>query len=77
MSKVLELTRRQRECLSWVGEGKSSDDIGTILGISRYTVDEHILVACQKLNVRTRMQAVLLMASNASQPPIDEGSYTI
>ncbi|MEK6291645.1 MAG: helix-turn-helix transcriptional regulator, partial [Paraburkholderia tropica] len=36
------LTPRQRECLTWVARGKSSIEIGLILGISRYTVDYHI-----------------------------------
>lgn len=52
------LTTRQIECLSWVREGKSSADIGVILGLSRHTVDEHITAACDRLGVRTRTQAV-------------------
>jgi LuxR family quorum sensing-dependent transcriptional regulator len=52
------LTERQRECLRWVRQGKSSTDIGVILGISGRVVDEHIAHACERLGVRTRMQAV-------------------
>jgi DNA-binding CsgD family transcriptional regulator len=52
------LTARQLECLVWVREGKSSTDIGAILGLSPHTVDEHIAGACERLGVRTRTQAV-------------------
>jgi DNA-binding CsgD family transcriptional regulator len=53
------VTPRQLECLRWVQAGKSAYDIGVILGISPRTVDTHILEACARLGVRTRMQAVL------------------
>jgi DNA-binding CsgD family transcriptional regulator len=53
------LTRRQLDCLSWVRHGKSSTDIGDLLGISRQTVEEHIAEACRKLGVRTRLQAAV------------------
>lgn len=52
------LTPRQRECLLWVRMGKSSADIGDLLGLSSETVNEHIAEACQRLGVRTRVQAV-------------------
>ena len=53
------LTGRQRECLAWVREGKSSPEIADRLGISAQTVDEHIAEACRRLGVRTRVQAVV------------------
>ena len=53
------LSRRQRECLAWVREGKSSGMIADILGLSVQTVDEHIAQACRKLGVRTRVQAAV------------------
>jgi DNA-binding CsgD family transcriptional regulator len=53
------LSRRQRECLAWVRQGKSSADISAILGLSAPTVDGHIAEACRKLGVRTRIQAVV------------------
>jgi DNA-binding CsgD family transcriptional regulator len=53
------LSSRQRECLAWVRHGKSSAEIGDILGISAQTVNEHIAEACRKLGVRTRVQAAV------------------
>jgi len=62
------LTERQRECLLWVREGKSSTDIAVILGLSPRTVDEHIAAACERLNVRTRAQAVVEAAAQGLLP---------
>ena len=56
--KAHPLTPRQRECLLWVRMGKSSSDIGDLLGLSAETVNDHIAAACQRLGVRTRVQAV-------------------
>lgn len=55
---VRALTPRQKECLLWVRMGKSSVDIGDLLGLSAETVNDHIAAACQRLGVRTRVQAV-------------------
>jgi DNA-binding CsgD family transcriptional regulator len=55
----VRLTARQLECLRWAEEGKSARDIGTILGISARTVEEHLAAACCALGVRTRVQAVV------------------
>lgn len=52
------LTRRQVECLSWAQDGKSSFDIGVILGLSARTIDGHVRDACSRLGVRTRVQAI-------------------
>ena len=53
------LTPRQLECLQWVRAGKSSWEIGEIVGISERTVNFHIEEACRRLNVQTRWQAVI------------------
>jgi LuxR family quorum sensing-dependent transcriptional regulator len=52
------LSARQLECLYWAREGKSAGEIGTILGLSARTVEEHLSNACARLGVRTRIQAV-------------------
>ena len=52
------LSGRQLECLKWTREGKSAADIAQILGLSRFTVQEHLAQACARLGVRTRMQAL-------------------
>jgi DNA-binding CsgD family transcriptional regulator len=57
--RLLELSRRQLECLSWAEAGKSARDTGQILGISQRTVEKHLEQAYEVLGVRTRIQAVV------------------
>ena len=52
------ISRRERECLLWTSEGKTTDEIGLILGISVSTVTFHIQNIARKLNVSNRQQAV-------------------
>ena len=52
-----ELSPRELECLGWVSQGKSSTDIGAILGLSARTVDSYLEKAASKLGVRTRIEA--------------------
>ncbi len=54
-----ELTERQREVLSWIGDGKSNLDVATILGVSVATVEKHLRLARERLGVETTAQAVL------------------
>ena len=56
----VSLSPRELECLTWVSLGKSSGDIGDILGISPRTVDSYLEKVCSKLRVRTRIEAVAL-----------------
>jgi len=58
-SAAPQLSARQRECLAWVRQGKSSGVIAEILGVSVRTVDEHLAEACRKLGVRSRVQAAV------------------
>ena len=52
------LTERELEVLTWVGEGKTSAEIASILGIARNTVRNQIQNTLIKLRVNTRSQAV-------------------
>lgn len=52
------LSAREFECLLWTSRGKSSSDIGAILGLSPRTIDSYLEKACAKLHVRTRIEAV-------------------
>lgn len=53
------LTSRQREALEWVGEGKTTQDIGVIMGLTPATVEKHLRLAREALDVETTAQAVL------------------
>ena len=53
------LTSRQREALEWVGDGKTTQDIATIMGLTPATVEKHLRLAREALDVETTAQAVL------------------
>jgi DNA-binding HTH domain-containing proteins len=61
-SGARQLTRRQREVLQWVGDGKTTADIALLLGVSPATVEKHLRLAREALDVETTAQAVLKAA---------------
>lgn len=54
------LTKRELAVLTLLGSGKSTEDIASILGVSVLTVCSHVQHVLQKLQVHTRLEAVLL-----------------
>ncbi|MGR3501358.1 helix-turn-helix transcriptional regulator [Pseudaestuariivita sp.] len=56
------LTKRQLEALRWVGDGKTMQDIATIMGLTQATVEKHLRLARDALDVETTAQAVLKAA---------------
>ena len=54
------LTTRETECLRWASKGKTSWEIGNILGCTERTANYHIGNACSKMNVRGRQAAIAL-----------------
>lgn len=52
------LTGREHECLHWASMGKTSWEIGVILGITERTINFHIQNACRKLRARGRQAAI-------------------
>lgn len=52
------LTPRQREALEWVGDGKTMQDIAQIMGLTQATIEKHLRLARETLNVETTAQAV-------------------
>lgn len=53
------LTPRQIEVLEWVGAGKTAQDIATILSVAPATVEKHLRLAREALQVETTAHAVL------------------
>lgn len=53
------LTKRQREALQWVGDGKTTQDIALLMGLTAATVEKHLRLAREALAVETTAQAVL------------------
>lgn len=52
------LSDRERECLFWVSEGKTTDEIAVILGVSSNTVNSYITHAIQKFSASNRTMAI-------------------
>ncbi|MEE9614956.1 MAG: LuxR C-terminal-related transcriptional regulator, partial [Thermodesulfobacteriota bacterium] len=52
------LTMREVDILRWVQEGKTNEEIGAILGRTKWTVKFHLKNVMKKLNVTSRTQAV-------------------
>ena len=52
------LTPREQDILGWIYRGKSNIEIGLILGISQFTVKNHVQKILRRLNVLNRAQAV-------------------
>lgn len=56
------LTARQREALEWVGDGKTTQDIAVLMGLTQATVEKHLRLAREALSIETTAQAVLKAA---------------
>ena len=53
------LTPRQREVLQWVADGKTLQDIATIMDLNQATIEKHLRLARENLNADTTAQAIL------------------
>jgi DNA-binding CsgD family transcriptional regulator len=67
--RSLGLTQRETEVLAWVTEGKTSDEIASILRTARRTVEKHLEHIYQKLGVETRTAAAARAFSLLSPRP--------
>jgi len=52
------LSHRQKECLRWAAQGKTSWETAQLLRITERTVNFHLQKAYVRLNVHTRAAAV-------------------
>ena len=58
LTDIVDLTRREVQCLKWAALGKTDGEIGKIMGVSVPTVRFHLTNAGRKLGVTGRAQAV-------------------
>lgn len=56
------LTKRQKEVLGWVGDGKTVQDIALLMELTPATIEKHLRLAREALSVETTAQAVLKAA---------------
>ncbi|MGQ2906965.1 MAG: helix-turn-helix transcriptional regulator [Aliihoeflea sp.] len=52
------LSVREKECLSWVAEGKTTEEVAIILGVSANTINAYIAKAIQKVAATNRAMAI-------------------
>jgi DNA-binding NarL/FixJ family response regulator len=64
-----ELTRRQRDVLALISQGKSNKLIADALSMSESTVKAHVKQIIKRLNVANRTQAALVATGRAYFPP--------
>lgn len=57
------LTKREIEILRWTADGKCTDDVAAILGISGNTVNYHLKQISKKMNCNTKLQAATYAAA--------------
>jgi DNA-binding NarL/FixJ family response regulator len=55
---MASLTKREREVLALIMEGKTSNEVASLLFVSKRTVDCHLWTIYNKLNVSNRVQAM-------------------
>lgn len=66
ISRQASLTAREREVSHWLCQGKSNEEIGTILGIRPGTVKRHLENLYAKLDVPNRASAVRAILTGRS-----------
>lgn len=57
------LTSKEKQCLAWVSVGKTAWETAVILGLSRRTVEFHLLNATRKLDAANKVQAAFIAVS--------------
>ncbi len=63
-SQLGELSEREREILDLVAGGLSNKEVGQHLGVTEKTVKHHMTNILQKLHVRNRVAAAMLVERN-------------
>lgn len=66
VSLWLALTRREQQVLGELRRGRTNREIAARLGVSITTVNKHVQQVLRKLHVRTRSQAVAMVAADSS-----------
>lgn len=56
---VLPLSEREREVLRWAAAGKTSCEIGMILGVTERTINFHVASVIAKLNASNKTHAAV------------------
>jgi len=69
------LTERELTCLGWAALGKTSWEMGVILGVTERTVNFHIHNACKKLSVHSRQAAITAVIQAGMMPMFNDAPH--
>jgi two-component system, NarL family, nitrate/nitrite response regulator NarL len=69
VDRLSDLTPREEQILSILGNGRSNKEIGNKLELSEKTIKHHVTNILQKLQVRNRVEAALLASDRLPQHP--------
>lgn len=70
IEQLNRLTKREKQVLFWIVEGKTNGDIGRILEISPRTVEKHCESIFRKLGIENRYAAIVFaLTSNWDLSP--------
>lgn len=72
LTPLYGLTPREREVLAMTARGESTKRMAARLGVSPYTVQDHLDNACEKVGVRGRRALVAKLFLEASLPRLKE-----
>jgi DNA-binding CsgD family transcriptional regulator len=79
LSRHRALSPRQREALEWVADGKTTQDVALLMGVSPAMVEKHLRLAREALAVETTAQAVakgaLLNMIFQRQPDVAQAAH--
>jgi DNA-binding NarL/FixJ family response regulator len=78
----MKATKRERQVLRLIAQGKTNRQIADELAISTYTVRDHVSALLRKQGVHTRMELCLLHLQSRSEasptfvglPVLDDGT---
>ena len=74
--KPIQLSEREIECLNWLIEGKTSWEIGVLMGISARTVQFHLANCQLKLGTSNRIQTVVKAVVNNIIKPRNDSDFS-
>jgi two-component system nitrate/nitrite response regulator NarL len=66
------LTVREREVLTRIGAGQTTDEMATAMGVARSTARTHVQSVLQKLGVHSRLQAATIMFGTTGMTPLQQ-----
>lgn len=60
----VHLSKRELECVKYLIQGMTSREIGTMLFISKRTVETHLIHLKEKMNCRTKSELIINLIQN-------------